>query len=124
MEALKVVQAFDEAWAKNDLDAIVALYAPDATIESPLIAHLTGKEGVCRGHEEIRAMLQRVIARGVRWGKHEPPVVRGDTIVIEYRRVLPEGEQRDYVDVIEVEQGRIKSLRAYWGWHALRTLSA
>jgi ketosteroid isomerase-like protein len=123
--AEQIAQAFDAAWATADIEGLIALYAPDATIESPLVARILGKpDGVCRGHAEIRALANAILKqRGPRWGRHEPPVVRGNTLFIEYRRALPEGEQLDYVDVIEVESGAITSLRAYWGWKALATLA-
>jgi hypothetical protein len=37
------------------VDALLALYAKDAILESPLIPHLMGTErGICRGHEAMR----------------------------------------------------------------------
>ncbi len=79
-------------------------------------------KGILRGHAEIRALAEAVLQRVKSWGQHEPPVVRGNTIVVEYKRVVPTGEQLDYVDVFDVEDGKIKSLRAYYGWRALATL--
>lgn len=112
--------AFDDAWARGDLEGLLGLYAPDATVESPLIPQLLRKsDGICRGHGEIRTLVQAVLARGVIWGRHEAPLVRGQTVYVEYRRVQPDGEQLDYVDVFELEGGLIKSLRAYWGWRSL-----
>jgi hypothetical protein len=32
----------DEALSKNDATALLALYAPDAVLESPLVSHLMG----------------------------------------------------------------------------------
>ena len=41
--------AWDEALGARDVDAAVALYRPDATLESPLVCHLLGSEdGVVR----------------------------------------------------------------------------
>jgi hypothetical protein len=79
-------------------------------------------KGTVRGHGEIRALVQAVLERVKDWGQHEAPVIRGDTIVVEYKRVVPTGEQLDYVDVFDVEDGKIKSLRAYWGWRAFASL--
>ncbi len=46
--------AWDEALGRKDLDAALALYAPDATIESPLVPHLLGSEvSICRGHDNL-----------------------------------------------------------------------
>jgi ketosteroid isomerase-like protein len=120
----EISAAFDAAWTHRDVDALLALYARDATVESPLIPHLMRKrDGVCRGRDEIRALVEAVLARDVKWGRHEAPVVRGNTIFVEYRRVQPGGEQLDYVDVFEVSGGLIQSLRAYWGWRALAAMT-
>jgi hypothetical protein len=89
-----------------------------------LIPHLMRKrDGVCRGRDEIRALVEAVLARNVKWGRHEAPVVRGNTIFVEYRHVQPGREQLDYVDVFEVSGGLIQSLRAYWGWRALAAMT-
>lgn len=120
----QIVSAFDHAWARGDVDGLVSLYAPDATIESPLISHLTGRT-VARGHGEIRELVHGVLGRGTRWGRHEPPAVQGNTVYIEYRRIPSQSEpQLDYVDVMEITGGMITSLRAYWGWRSLAALGA
>ena len=49
--AERIYHAWDAALGRKDLEAALALYAPDATIESPLVRHLLGgAEGICRGH--------------------------------------------------------------------------
>jgi ketosteroid isomerase-like protein len=120
---LDIIRAHDEAWKRKDVDGVVALFASDATIESPLVARLTGKP-TARGRDEVRAAVQAVIDRGVVWGRHEPPAVRGDTVFVEYRRETPDGEQGDSVDVITVQGGLIKSLRAYLGAKSVASLAA
>jgi hypothetical protein len=120
---MEIAHAHDEAWKSKDVDGIVALFAVDATIESPLVARLIGKP-LARGHDEIRALIKAVINRGVVWGRHEPLAVRGDTVFVEYRRETPDGEQHDSVDVINVQGGLIKSLRAYLGAGSVAALAA
>jgi ketosteroid isomerase-like protein len=118
--AEEVSDAFDEAWAKGDVDALVELYAPDATVESPLVSRLMRTiEGVCRGREEIRAFVQEAVARGARWGRHEPPVVCGGTMFVEYRRVSDGDVQLDSVDVFEIEGGFVTNQRSYLGWRSV-----
>src|SRR5947207_1348512 len=51
--------------------------------------------------------------------RHDPVAVRGKTMFVEYRRETPQGEQNDALDVFEIDQGRIKSLRVYWGWRTV-----
>jgi hypothetical protein len=38
------LHAWDEPLGAKDLDAAMALYQPDATLESPLVRHLLGSE--------------------------------------------------------------------------------
>ncbi len=62
-EIERVTHAWERALASRDVDALVACYAPDATLESPLIPHILGTEGVCRGHEQLRPFLEKVLQR-------------------------------------------------------------
>ncbi len=60
----RIYKAWDAALGTKDLDAVLALYAPDATIESPLVAHLLGVEsGICQGHDELRRFIHLVFQR-------------------------------------------------------------
>jgi ketosteroid isomerase-like protein len=112
------VREFDSAWSSNDVEAAVALFAPDATLETPLAQRvLHRKDGVLHGREEIRAMVSALMSGGRGWGGHEPPIVRGNTLAIEFRRAGSDGEHYS-VDIIELKDGKIQSLRAYVGWRA------
>lgn len=56
-----VFQAWDEALGAKDLEASMALYHSDATLESPLVCHLLGtEEGVVRGKEALRSIAARL----------------------------------------------------------------
>ena len=99
-DAERIYHEWDKALGAKDLDAAPALYAPDATIESPLVAHLLGKKkGVCQGHDELRQFIAKVF-------QHQPPQRKhfrtgyftdGAKIMWEYPRVTPDGEQMDFV---------------------------
>jgi len=55
-----IFTAWDDALGAKYLDAAMALYRPDATLESPLVCHLLGTEqGVVRGREDLRALSPR-----------------------------------------------------------------
>ena len=102
---------------------LVALFAEDATLESYLVSRVfKRKEGVCRGRTEIRELALALSRRGRLWGGHEPPIVRGNTVVIEHRSASSDAEKFS-VDIIEVKDGRIQSLRAYAGWRAIMALT-
>src|SRR5207247_835479 len=80
------------------------------------------KEGVCRGRTEIRELALALSRRGRPWGGHEPPIIRGNTVVVEHRSASSDAEKFS-VDIIEVKDGRIQSLRAYAGWRAIMALT-
>lgn len=122
----KIYHDWDEALSQNDAEALLALYAKDAVIESPLIPHLMKKpEGVCRGHDEMRPFFELVTKR--------KPVLRhyfragyftdGKRIIWEYPRLTPDGEQMDFVESMELnDQGLIQYHKVYWGWRGCKVL--
>jgi ketosteroid isomerase-like protein len=121
--AERVIDDLEAAVSRGDLEGVVALFAEEATIESYLVSRIFNRtEGVCRGRAEIRELLRALLARGVPWGGHEPPIVRGNTVAIEYRTATSETDHFS-VDIIEVRDGKIQSLRAYAGWRALTGLT-
>jgi ketosteroid isomerase-like protein len=120
-----VYRAWDEALGAKDLDAAMALYAPDATLESPLVRHHLGSDdGVVAGRDALRDFVRIVFER-------QPPqrerfrtgfFTDGRTLMWEYPRATPDGEQMDFVEVMEIDDGLIRHHRVYWGWYGLRLL--
>ncbi len=122
----RVYFAWDDALSRNDTKALLALYAADAVIESPLIPHvLKSERGVVRGEAEIRALLDEVAAR-------KPParqfhrtgyLTDGRRLIWEYPRETPDGEQMDFVEAMELnDEGLIQRHRVYWGWYGVRVI--
>jgi ketosteroid isomerase-like protein len=118
-----IFQAWDAALGARDLDASMALYQPDATLESPLVRQLLGTdEGIIRGRENLRAFVTQVFAS-------EPPqrqrfrvgfLTDGSRVTWEYPRQAGDGEQMDIVEVMEVRDGLIQHHRVYWGWYSVK----
>jgi SnoaL-like domain len=114
-----IFTAWDEALGAKDVDAAVALYQPDATLESPLVCHLLRtEEGVVRGREALRHFVSKVFA-------HQPAKRRryrvgfltdGARLVWEYPRQSPDGDQMDIVEVMEIRDGLTAHHRVYRGW--------
>ena len=122
----RIYQEWDAALSKNDPDALLALYAPDAVLESPLVCHLLNqKEGICRGHTELRKLFGILETRKpkVRRFHRAGYFTDGRTIVWEYPRATPSGDQMDFVEVMEVEKGLIQKHRVYWGWFGFNVLT-
>ena len=114
-----IFTAWDDALGAKDVNAAIALYQPDAMLESPLVCHLVGtKQGVVRGREDLRRFVAKVFA-------HQPAKRRryragfltdGSRVTWEYPRQSPEGDQMDIVEVMEIRDGLIAHHRVYWGW--------
>jgi ketosteroid isomerase-like protein len=122
-----VYREWDRAWSTDDLEAMLALYAEDATLESPLIPHLTGGDrGICRGRSEIRKLLEMGAPRKPRKRTFHRKgyFTDGRTLVWEYPRATPDGEQMDFFEVMEVEGGLIRKHRVYWGWRGFEVIKA
>ena len=121
----RIYRAWDDALGKRDLEASLALYADDASIESPLVQHLMKRrDGIVRGKDALREFITRVFATNPPQRKRfkQGFFTDGRVLTWEYPRQSPDGEQMDLVEVMEIEDGRIKRHRVYWGWYALNVL--
>ncbi|MBI3561584.1 MAG: nuclear transport factor 2 family protein [Gammaproteobacteria bacterium] len=119
-------QWHDFARSRN-VDALVALYATDAVFESPLVpAILDCDSGLLRGHSEIRRFLEEGTQRRpndlVRWYRNGKYFTDGRSLVWEYPRQTPDGEQVDILEVMEIHAGKIHKHRIYWGWFGCKLL--
>ncbi len=123
--AERIYHDWDRALATNDVEALLRLYADDVVLESPLVCHLLGTEkGICRGKQELRKLIELVAARKP-WQRqfHRAKYFTdGKTLMWEYPCITPTGEQMDFVEVMELEQGLIKYQRVYWGWYGFNIL--
>jgi hypothetical protein len=106
----------------HDLDGLVELYLPDATLESPLVPRILDQSsGVLRGHDELRQFFA-LGTEGrpnelVRWYRTGEFMFNGHTLIWEYPRQAPGCEQVDLVEVMELVGPRIARHRIYWGWY-------
>ena len=122
-----IFTAWDEALGAKDVDAALALYQPDATLESPLVCHLLGTEdGIVRGREDLRRFVSKVFEhRPAKRRRHRAGFLTdGGRLVWEYPRQTPEGDQMDIVEVMEVRDGLIARHRVYWGWVSVGMLKS
>jgi hypothetical protein len=121
-----IYHAWDEALGKKDVSTAMALYAPDATIESPLVAYLLNRDqGIVRGHAEIRPFIETVFQRTppLRQRHRTEYFTNGRKVMWEYPHETPQGEQMDFVEVMDVnDRGLIEHHRVYWGWRSVGIL--
>jgi hypothetical protein len=118
--------AWNDALSRNDADALLALYASDAVLESPLVPHLLGVEsGVLRGHEQLRTLFAKLAGRKppVRQYYRSPYRTDGKRLVWEYPRDAGKGTQVDFAEMMELDDaGLIQRHHVYWGWFGVRVL--
>ncbi len=121
----RIYHEWDAALSKNDMDALLALYAPGAELQSPLVVHLMNKEeGVCRGRAELKEFFDILATRKpkVRKFYRTGYFTDGRKVIWEYPHDTPDGGQMDFVEVMEIENGLIQKHRVYWGWFGFNVL--
>jgi hypothetical protein len=107
----------------RDTEGLLALYAADAVLESPLVpAILDDKlDGVLQGHGALRRFFAEGARRRpndlVRWYRTGEWLTDNRRLLIwEYPRQTPDGDQVDLVEIMEIAGGLIRHHRIYWGW--------
>ena len=110
------------AASTRDTSALIALYAEDAIFESPLVPVIMRekRDGILTGKLEIGRFLEAG-ARSrpidlVRWHRSDTYFSLGETLVWEYPRETPEGDQVEIVEVMKIADRLIRHHRIYWGW--------
>lgn len=118
--------AWNDALSRNDADTLLALYAPDAHFESPLVPHLLGtKSGTLRGHDQLRPLFAQLAERKppVRLHYRTGYLTDGKRLIWEYPRNAGKGEQMDFVEVMDlIDKGLIQRHCVYWGWFGVGVL--
>ncbi|AWN47278.1 polyketide cyclase [Methylobacterium terrae] len=122
-------ERWHDAVVRRDIDGLMALYADDAVLESPLVwASLPeGGTGILTGKAAIRdffALGFRSPQNGLgRWHRSGVFFSEGQQLAWEYPRETPDGDQIDLMEMIDVSGALIARHRVYWGWVGVRTLS-
>jgi hypothetical protein len=125
--AERIYHAWDDALGKKDVEASLALYAEDLTLESPLVRHLLGiDDGVIRGKANLRPFVEKVFRTtpASRKRYRRGFLTDGRLLMWEYPRVADHGEQIDLVEVMELDNGLIRRHRVYWGWFGVNALQS
>ncbi len=122
----RIYRDWDAALARSDAATLLSLYTPDAVLESPLVPHLMGWDtGICRGREQLKAFFEALANRkpAIRRHYRTSYFTDGKKLMWEYPRATPNGEQMDFVEVMELnDEGLIQNHRVYWGWFGFEVL--
>jgi ketosteroid isomerase-like protein len=124
-QAESIYDAWDKALANKDVPGLLRLYADDAVIESPLIPHLLATDtGILRGKKALQSLIEKVAERKPSIRKHfkQNFFTDGETVIFEYPRQTPDGEQMDFVEIMEIKDGLIQYHRVYWGWRGFKVI--
>ena len=128
--ARHIYEQWHQAAKNRDTAALIALYADDAELESPLVPVILGRDsGILRGRAEILAFLEEGSRRRpnelVRWYRDGRYLAAGRLLVWEYPRQTPDGSQVDILELMELDDdGKIRRHRIYWGWFGTQMLIA
>ena len=113
-----------------DTEGLLALYAEDAVLESPLVLAILDdkRDGVLHAHAELRRFFAEGARRRpndlVRWYRTGKWLTDSRRLLIwEYPRQAPDGDQVDLVEVMEIADGLIRRHRIYWGWKGCRLIA-
>ncbi len=121
----RIYELWDAALVAKDVEAAVALYAGDVRLESPLVRHLTGSErGIVEGRDALRDFVRLVFARtpANRGNYRNAFFTDGRKLIWEYPRETPNGDQMDFVESMEVQDGLIRRHCVYWGWYGVKVI--
>jgi hypothetical protein len=121
----RIYKLWNAALAAKDVEAAVALYADDVRLESPLVRHLTGAErGIVEGRDALRDFVRQVFARtpASRGTYRNAFFTDGRKLIWEYPRETPDGDQMDFVESMEIQDGLIRRHCVYWGWYGVKVI--
>lgn len=108
MSLSELLETYDGAWARHDLDAIVALHSDDSVFH----LHTGGEAAV--GRDAVRAAFAGVIAQypDLRFERRSARFAGEDLIVFEYV-MHTRGARMDAIDVFVVADGLVTRKDTY-----------
>ncbi len=123
----RIYELWHEFAANRRVDELLNLYAEKAILESPLVPIILNQEsGILKGRAEIHHFLQEGTRRRpndlVRWYRTGQYFCSGNTLIWEYPRETPNGDQIDILELMEINAGKIDHHRIYWGWFGVNLL--
>lgn len=111
-DMVRTVERYIEAFANDDPEAVVALFADDATVEDPV------GSPPHRGRDAIRAFYTASMATGAKLKLEGPVRTTADHAAFAFAVTLNYGGEKR-VDVIDTfrfdEAGKVIEMRAYFG---------
>jgi len=111
--AAALSDAYLQGLVKGDLEGVVSLFSPDATVEDPV-----GSE-IKQGEDELRAFYQIACDSVTAAERTGPPRIAGQDIAFAFTITVGVAPDAMYIDIIDVfscdEEGKVCGMKAYWG---------
>ncbi len=126
-EARTVFELWHRYARDRQVSELAGLYAEDAILESPLVPRILDiASGRLEGREQIQAFFAEGTRRRpnplVRWYRSDRYLFDGNTLMWEYPRDAPDGDQVDILEVVDLDGSLIRAHRIYWGWFGTELL--
>jgi len=111
--AAALSDAYLQGLVKGDLEGVVSLFSPDATVEDPVGSKIK------QGEDELRAFYQIACDSVTAAERTGPPRIAGQDIAFAFTitvGVAPDAMCIDIIDVFTCDgTGKVCGMRAYWG---------
>lgn len=110
-DPVATIDAYLTALARRDLEAILDLYADDATVEDPV-----GAEPI-QGRAALRSFYARALGMTLQPERLGAVKVAGREAAFHFALTMPDlGRRLDIIEVMRFDdEGRVVSMRAFWG---------
>lgn len=108
-DKIKVIESYVEAFDRGDISIIRNMYADNASVEDPV------GSPVHQGIEAICTFYEGALASGAKLALTGKPCCAGNAVAFSFAVTMP-GMLINVIDVFEFdEQGKVASMKAYWG---------
>ena len=127
-DCVRIYEKWHEYTRARQAEKLIDLYADDAIVETPLVSAILDHktEGVLCGRAEVKHFFDEGLRRRpddlLRWYRTGLFFTNGKVLTWEYPRTTPHGDQIDLVEIMDIEAGKIKHHRIYWGWFGFQHL--
>ena len=112
-EALRVCETYIQSLVTNDVDAILGLYAADATVEDPV-----GTEART-GQDALRSFYTGAVTGVVEAALTGEPRLAGNEVAFPFQVIAGQPGEEIQINIIDVfrfnEEGKVDLMRAFWG---------
>ncbi|NQV94310.1 MAG: nuclear transport factor 2 family protein [Sphingomonadales bacterium] len=112
-DKIKAVETYINSFSKGDLEAIVGLYADNATVEDPVGTPI--KEGI----EAVREFYTGAVGNGAQLELTGTPRCAGDYVAFPFAANINMDGNKAHIEIIDTfrfnRDGQVIEMRAFWG---------